>query len=338
MRLASAHIENFRAVALLKLPLDPRLTVLHGLNGQGKTSVLSALAVGLGAIPAALGVRHDRNFLRADLRSGKSALFVRLRDENNLEWERNAKETPSGKLKVGTASKTDSLRRHLLNIFQTDGVEVNSPLPIVAAYDTDRAVFALPERKRDFRPVFDRLDAYEDALASKPSFKSLVEWFYAEENEELRRQRELGSFEFRLPELSAVRSAITSMLPDVSNPRIDYPARFMITRHTLSRSEELSLDQLSGGYRIVLALVADLARRMVQANPFLKEPLLSEAVVLIDEVELHLHPEWQQRVVDDLMRTFPNAQFIVSTHSPQVLTTVRPEQIIYLRGGLSSLI
>ena len=69
---------------------------------------------------------------------------------------------------------------------------------------------------------------------------------------------------------------------------------------------------------------------MAQGNPHRDEPLRSEAVVLIDEIELHLHPSWQQRILNDLRRTFPNTQFIVSTHSPQVLTTVEPEHIVEL--------
>ena len=81
----------------------------------------------------------------------------------------------------------------------------------------------------------------------------------------------------------------------------------------------------------MLALAADLAWRMAQGNPHLDDPLASEAIVLIDEIELHLHPSWQQRVLPDLARTFPNTQFIVSTHSPQVLTSVRPEHIVSLR-------
>ena len=96
-------------------------------------------------------------------------------------------------------------------------------------------------------------------------------------------------------------------------------------------TETLSIDRMSGGYRIMLALTADLARRMAQGNPHLENPLESEAIVLIDEVELHLHPEWQQTVLSDLTRTFPNTQFIVSTHSPQVLTTVKPNQIVELK-------
>ena len=122
------------------------------------------------------------------------------------------------------------------------------------------------------------------------------------------------------------------MLPEVSDPRTELnPPRFIVSvRSEQGQVEKLSLDQLSGGYRIVLALAADLARRMAQGNPHLDDPLESEAVVLIDEVELHLHPGWQQRILGDLQRTFPNAQFIVSTHSPQVLTTVEPQRIVEL--------
>lgn len=130
-----------------------------------------------------------------------------------------------------------------------------------------------------------------------------------------------------------MRKAIEAMLPGMSNPRIKLsPLRFVVSVQSDDGKleEELSIDQLSGGYRIMLALAADLARRMAQGNPHLPDPLQSEAVVLIDEIELHLHPSWQQRILADLTRTFPNTQFIVSTHSPQVLTTVKPEHVVEL--------
>ena len=122
------------------------------------------------------------------------------------------------------------------------------------------------------------------------------------------------------------------MLDGVSEPHIEVrPPRFLVSIEVeKGRVETLSIEQLSDGQRAVLALAADLAWRMAQGNPHLENPLMSEAIVLIDEVELHLHPSWQQRVLIDLQRTFPNTQFIVSTHSPQVLTTVDPEHIVEL--------
>ena len=185
---------------------------------------------------------------------------------------------------------------------------------------------------------FSRLEALEGALTAKTDFRSTFEWFSAKEHEVLAALRKQGVGQggytstqaFR--DFSAVYDATGSMIPGARNPRIEFrPLRFVVTIQSEDgREEDLSLAELSGGYRIVLALAADLARRMAQGNPHLEKPLESEAVVLIDEVDLHLHPSWQQRVLGDLMRTFPNTQFIVSTHSPHVLSTVKPECIVRL--------
>jgi predicted ATP-binding protein involved in virulence len=90
---------------------------------------------------------------------------------------------------------------------------------------------------------------------------------------------------------------------------------------------ELSLQMLSDGYRTMLALVMDFARRMAQANPHLAEPLEAEAILLVDEIDLHLHPLWQQTVIPSFRRAFPQTQLILTSHSPQVLTTVEAEKI-----------
>jgi predicted ATP-binding protein involved in virulence len=99
--------------------------------------------------------------------------------------------------------------------------------------------------------------------------------------------------------------------------------------------QTLRIDQLSDGYRTTLAMVMDIASRMAEANPKEDDILGTEGIVLIDEVDLHLHPSWQQRILDNLLNTFPNIQFIVTTHSPQVLSTVKREQIriLYQSGG-----
>jgi len=92
-------------------------------------------------------------------------------------------------------------------------------------------------------------------------------------------------------------------------------------------NQHFDIRQLSDGEKCLLALAGDLARRLTIANPGMRNPLEGQAVVLIDEAELHLHPEWQHRIVPDLLETFPNCQFVLTTHSPQVLTHVRCENI-----------
>jgi predicted ATP-binding protein involved in virulence len=159
----------------------------------------------------------------------------------------------------------------------------------------------------------------------------MIEWFAYQEDIERREQSQRQDFEYRLSILETVRQAICQMMPGCSNPRtLINPLRLVVTFQYLNGHQEiLSLNQLSDGYRTTLALVMDLARRMAQANPH-QTIQQSEAIVLIDEVDLHLHPIWQQHILVDIMATFPKAQFIVTTHSAQVLTTIKPEHIILL--------
>ena len=325
MKLERVEIENYRAIEKLDLPLNSSLTVLHGGNAHGKTSVLSAIATGLGSIPRLLPDVSSIGFRKTD-RRGLQQLRVALTTVDGVAWERRI-------LGPRTKAAGRGLKDAMDAIVDADREETEPlDLPIVAFYDTDRAVFDKPQRgnaKAEFR----RYAALEGALSARTDFRDFFKWFYAKENEELRLQKKEHDFSHRLTDLNVVRRAIETMIPGVSNPRIDLrPPRLVVSvEHEDGTPEELSIDQLSGGDRIMLALAADLARRMAQGNPHLDDPLQSEAVVLIDEIELHLHPSWQQRILVDLARTFPNAQFIVSTQSPQVLTTVRPDHIVELR-------
>ena len=344
MKLDHVEIENYRAIKSLRLPLHPDLNVLHGDNGHGKTSVLTAIATGLGSILDFLpGLDPDPDsdtavsgvdFLESDCRGSQLPRVVLKAVDDGPAWERR---------KDGPLHWKDddlqALRDNIYAIVNAANTQGATPLnlPIVAFYDTDRAVDPPKRRSKAFnRERFARYQALQGALSfGRYEFRDFFAWFYAKENDELREERERrehGDFGYRCNDLEAVRRAITSMIPEVSNPRIkEHPLRFVVSARLDDGSpQELSIDQLSGGYRIMLALAADLARRMAQGNPHLDNPLESEAVVLIDEVELHLHPAWQQRVLADLTKTFPNTQFIVSTHSPQVLTTVKPEHILEL--------
>ena len=330
MKLRFVEIENFRAIKQLKLSLDESLTVFHGNNAHGKTSVLSAIAVGLGLIPTRLPEVSGISFRETDRRRSAKYVQVKLETTDGVRWARR-----KGAIRKRPVARPKSvggwsLRDEIKNIIEADDEGRDVDLPIVAFYDTDRAVFDAPQRRRGFPKEFSRYAALEGALTARPNFRDFFKWFYAKEDEELRSQRNRRGYVST--ELNAVRSAITSMIPGASEPRIELgPLRFVVSlRPDSGQREELTLDQLSGGYRIILALAADLARRMAQGNPHRGDPLACEAIVLIDEVELHLHPAWQQRVLADLRRTFPNTQFIVSTHSPQVLTSVPPRQIVEL--------
>ena len=336
MKLERVEIENYRAIERLDLALDPDLTVFHGNNGHGKTSVLSGIAVGLAGIPRLLPDVAGIGFLKSD-RRGPRPMRVALTSTDGIAWRRQM-------LGERGTTRRRELKDAMDAIVAADR-EGSDPLdlPIVAFYDTDRAVtqraaVEAPDLRRSAGAAFSRYAALAGALSARTSFREFFAWFYAMENAELRARRRAAPA--RSKALHVVRQAITAMLPGVSDPRVELdPFRFVVSvrpdpdgrfDNGFEEAEELEIDQLSGGYRIVLALAADLARRMAQGNPHLDDPLQSEAVVLIEEVELHLHPSWQQRILTDLRRTFPNTQFIVSTHSPQVLTTVEPRHVVHL--------
>ncbi|MXX38605.1 MAG: AAA family ATPase [Gemmatimonadetes bacterium] len=334
MKLKSVEIENYRAIEKLELSLDPSLTVLHGDNGYGKTSVLSAIAVGLGhegMLGPFLDVSID--FCEEDWREGAGSPRVSLTSMDGNVFERQGTRSESERKKA--EEEMSAHRENLEKALVENSRAESKDMPIVALYGTDRAVSGVPESVMSPHHLprrTPRLDALKGALSARTDFEDLFDWFYFKNYEELREQQERRDFDYPLKDLSAVRQTISSMLREVFDPRTEVnPPRFVVSwKSEQGQVEKLSLDQLSGGYRIVLALAADLARRMVQGNPHLDDPLESEAIVLIDEVELHLHPAWQQRILYDLQWTFPNAQFIVSTHSPQVLTTVEPQRIVEL--------
>ena len=133
--------------------------------------------------------------------------------------------------------------------------------------------------------------------------------------------------------LGAFDKAVARFLPDYRNLR---PAK-EDSRHSLvidRGAESLPVRHLSDGERGVLAMVLDLTRRLAQANPEMQDPAAqAEAVILIDEIELHLHPAWQRRIIRDLTETFPKCQFIATTHSPQVLGEVEHDRIQIIADG-----
>ncbi|MBS2867103.1 AAA family ATPase [Klebsiella pneumoniae] len=121
-------------------------------------------------------------------------------------------------------------------------------------------------------------------------------------------------------QMDIVSRAITTVVPSISRIWVETASGADIIKVT-NDLQDVTIEQLSDGQRVFLALVADLARRMIMLNPLLKNPLEGRGIVLIDEIELHLHPKWQQEVIIVLRTVFPNIQFVITTHSPIVLST-----------------
>lgn len=127
--------------------------------------------------------------------------------------------------------------------------------------------------------------------------------------------------------VDAISEALTTFLGGFSNLRVEQkPLRLLVDKGRQS----FDLSQLSDGERSFLALICDLGRRLALANPEVSNPLHGAGVALIDELELHLHPKWQREVRDKLLATFPNVQFIATTHSPFIIQSMKPGELINL--------
>ena len=300
MKLKSVHSENFRAIEDLRLPLDPQMTVLHGENAYGKTSTLAAIAIGLGAGPLALPDVSGIGFQKKDQCDGQSTK-VSLTATDDISWERTSRVNQS-KGWFSNPDDRDEKPRHPLRELK-QWLANNAPrtwdspvaMPILAFYDTERAIPNLTKQRSIQKRVPSRYAALDDALSARTSFRELFEWFHSKENKELRERRNL---DYRLKGLSGLSTAISSMIVRVTEPHVELrPLRFVVSEWINGESAaKRRLEQLSRGYQAVLAFAADLAWRTAQGNPRLPDFLESEAIGLMDAVELHLHPFWQQRI------------------------------------------
>lgn len=357
MKLERLILENFRGIGkTLALPLEPDLTVLAGANGSGKSTILDALAILLSWIIARVRRAGGSGQPIPELSIHNSTGYARIRTEaispHNLCWQ--LVKTKKGHVQPVCSTDLDALSDYAKpiqqNISDTQG---NCNIPLLAYYPVNRVVLDIPLRIRRSHE-FTLLEAWNDSLIGAANFRHFFEWFRNREdfeNEErvffsikdrnlLSPNRlayvrgkpwyqesmrgEFDSTGISDPQLNAVRAAFQIFLPGFSEISVRRnPLRMTVQKD----GQEVRIEQLSDGEKSLIALVGDLARRLAIANPQRDNPLEGEGVVLIDEIDLHLHPAWQRTVLLNLRTVFPNCQFVVSTHSPQVLGEAEARQI-----------
>lgn len=261
--------------------------------------------------------------------------------ENLLEWTNYIRYSMPKEFNYDT--RESERLAHVYNYIETIWNELKKsdgkaliPFPVVAYYRAGRSLREMPGLGEIFNLQLDRTGAYNMALNAGADYKAMCQWMYLRENSELREKfQHRDDPDFMFPDLKAVRNAVIKSFEDVTKVYFkDNPPNLMIElSHDQNIRQAYGIEQLSDGYRNLLALVLDFARRLAQANPQWENPLEAPGILLIDEIELHLHPGWQQTVIGNLQNIFPNTQLILATHSPQILTTVRREKIHILSVG-----
>jgi predicted ATP-binding protein involved in virulence len=340
MHIQTLTLTNFRGAQSLSLDLHQRLNVLVGVNGAGKSTVLDAIATMLSW--AISRIRQTgtsgRPISEDDITNQQrsAAIEICCRDNHRTITWRLAK----GRKGYGSPEQPSDLKdlsdytKQIQTRIATS--DQNTNIPLFVHYPATRAVLEIPLRIRGKR-TFNLLAAYDDALTTGANFRTFFEWFRRREdleNEILVRRQQPDLFDSEDTnhdpdrQLEAVRRALHQLLPDFKNLTVRRsPLRMEVEKN----GKRLTVNQLSDGEKCVIAMVSDLARRMAIANPTLENPLEGQGIILIDEIDLHLHPTWQRMIVPKLVEVFPNCQFVLSTHSPHVLTHIQPESIFLLK-------
>lgn len=337
MLIKNLTLLNFRGIKELSVTFAQRTTAFVGVNGVGKSTVLDAMAIALSQLtwrlngfpqksrPIALDdIRHGADFARIEIAVELRGAEVRWATVTNRR-----KGTHSDPLRKSDLDALNEAVRQLnaeWEHVETDRQDSYN-LPLAVYYDVNRAVLDIPMRVRE-QLRNNSYEVYQDALDhGGADFKRFFIWFRNREDYENELRRDDARFRDRA--LEAVRSAV-EVFTEFRNLRI---RRTPLRMTVMKRGMEFNVAQLSDGERNMLALVGDMARRLSVLNPGLQNPNDGAGVAIIDEIDLHLHPRWQREVVAKLEKTFPNCQFVISTHSPQVLGELPADSIELLRDG-----
>lgn len=349
MYLEKLKLHNFRCYEKLEIDFNRQLTVLVGKNGSGKTTVLEAIAIALGTwfvgfnIVNAKGINKRTDPLRKAYQIGAKddvqtqfpveiEAWGKIEESKDqiLHWKRELY-TPTGTMTTKDAKEIVEYAAEYQKAISEGRTDIY--LPMVAYYGTGRLWDYHRQKRTDVFKVSSRTNGYIDCLDGTANVKLMMDWFQIMTINKYQRQEE--NLESN-PELDTVYLAMEKCLTNLSGYS-DVKIRYNMGTQELDvyYSEQdkqrmrIPLNQLSDGYKGMISLVADIAYRMATLNPQLGTEVLSkgDGVVLIDEVDLHLHPAWQQKVIDNLMNIFPKVQFIVSTHAPAIISSVKTDKL-----------
>lgn len=341
------HLElrDFRCFPEISIDFHPRLTVFVAPNGGGKTALLDGIAASLRLFVDIMeGKKTSPGFVQEDIRQVLTPRrimepAVSVSTEGNalllgqeVTWQRELARRSAKTSPRTTTAQAQQLKDVALRLSREHEAWVarkreTAPLyPLIAYYGTGRLWGASRGSKKKEKTPNARFRGYTDCLSSTSHYKGFLDWFARFASEALQEQQsKRPSPHAPRVFLEAVCRAVdTVLLPSTGWHDMEWDFAEERARAFHESFGFLPVDLLSDGIRTMIGLVGDLAYRATLLNPHLEEKAVSgtPGIVLIDEIDMHLHPGWQQHVLLLLQKAFPLVQFIVTTHSPQVLSTV----------------
>lgn len=335
MYIKSISISNFKKIQNLQLDFQDKFNLIIGDNGSGKTSILEALSVALGGFLSGIDdistIHFNKDEIRrisnwtgdgsynAQYKTPTSVTCTLSLNKESFTFTRTKKSLNSSR----TTVESRNICRKAMELTEDD----YSVLPVISYQSAAR----MWQQKKDkwnnpFSDDYSRVIGYVDCLDESSNTKMLTNWCKRMEQVSWQLNKKIGEYE----SVKAAVSRFISRMIDTNEVEVGYDKR---SEELMCRIENefLPLRLLSSGYRSMIGMVFDIAYRMAILNPnLLKETYMTSGVVLIDELELHLHPDWQWKIIDALKETFPNVQFIATTHSPVILSSYKGNQVIYI--------
>lgn len=342
MKIRQLELQNFRCFDQKIFEFSDQFNVLIGDNATGKTAILDALAIAAGSFFLGIdkidAVHIQKDEIRRILRKEGETLTLEpvlpvvvschgsFEDVQEISWKRETK-TYGGITTREGAKEILQYARELQNkirIQEQDREKII--LPVISYYSTGRLWVQHREVKNlKTLPPDSRFLGYKNCLTKSYELKRIMQWFKTWELASLQQGKSLGT-------LSGVKEAIKNSMEDWQDVKYDVLENKLVA--TAQDGRTLPFNMLSDGVKNMIGMVADIAYRCVTLNPQFdgEAARLTPGVVLIDEIDLHLHPKWQRRVVEDLKRTFPKIQFFATTHSPLIIQSLREGELIDLNN------
>lgn len=345
MKIRQIVIKNFKGFASQTFDLNDQFTVFIGDNATGKTSALDALSVALGSFLVELPGFSTRTINEREVRvvningqpRPQKPVLIEAKgiidNDMPMYWKReiinkNTTSRDTRGISSIARSKMEQSRNGSGVIF-----------PVIAYHGTGR-LWAEHEKVGSKKKIgFQKQEegikmAYTNCLSAKSSSKEFLSWYKTQEDsiQKFSQPRDIAH-------LKAFKETILKLIPDNrwKDMAFDRKAEDLMGIFTDNEGQQhkLAYGQLSDGYRNIIGLAADIAYRCIQLNPHLGENAVIDTpgIVLIDELDLHLHPNWQRHVVADLKNAFPNIQFVATTHSPFIVQSLKADELINLDLG-----
>lgn len=341
MKLKHLLIENFRQFKKIDIEFDDNLTVLVGNNGTGKTTILDAASIAINTLTSAMDGLTNFTIKKNDARYQYYHVgdnidvqqqypvkisAIGIVGGKEIAWSRSLN-SANGRCSMSGAKDLLAIAKEYLSGVR--GGDVNLILPIISYYGTGRLWNQHREKNKNVFEVNNRLNGYIDSIDGAANDKLMKRWFQRMAIKKYRNSQKNNEYNAVCKAMEYCFSSISGFAGTKVEFNIDTNEIDIVYRNKNGEAISMPLSQFSDGYKSTISLIADIAYRMAVINPQLEENVLTdtEGIVIIDEIELHLHPTWQRIIIKDLRKIFPKVQFILTTHSPSVLSNVKKDNI-----------